>query len=296
MRPASRPGNRVGRIVKVTDASGSELRSYDKLGDLVEETKTVASKTQGNSDNSPEVWTTRYGRDRCARARFADPIRILVRMRSVARCVTSSTPSVTQRARRSCSPIRTTSGSRTASARPRAVRQRDFRQYLVVLDARIVDGDKRVVYPSVQAKLPPAGVRKNVGRTATWGAAWPSAAISRRALRSRPPSACTTSGSGALAADRHHRLVGDDDAVPPPAATPPGSAPVQPVEQVRRQAALVGSSRGAEGTPASSARPDRLRYEMESIPRRRPRRRSRPGRAGREGRRRSRCGQLSPCR
>lgn len=54
------PGNLVGRIVKVTDASGSELRSYGKLGELVEETKIVASKTQGTSDNSPEIWTTRY--------------------------------------------------------------------------------------------------------------------------------------------------------------------------------------------------------------------------------------------
>ncbi|TMQ12501.1 MAG: hypothetical protein E6J91_20700, partial [Deltaproteobacteria bacterium] len=54
------PGNRVGRIVKVTDASGSEVRAYNQLGDLSEETKTVASHTQGNSDNSPEVWTTHY--------------------------------------------------------------------------------------------------------------------------------------------------------------------------------------------------------------------------------------------
>jgi len=54
------PGNLAGRIVKVTDASGSERRAYGKLGELVLETKTVASKTQGSSDNSPEVWTTRY--------------------------------------------------------------------------------------------------------------------------------------------------------------------------------------------------------------------------------------------
>lgn len=54
------PGNLVGRVVSVTDASGSVVRAYDKLGDLVEETKTVASKTQGSSDNSPEVWTTHY--------------------------------------------------------------------------------------------------------------------------------------------------------------------------------------------------------------------------------------------
>ncbi|HZJ67916.1 MAG TPA: toxin TcdB middle/N-terminal domain-containing protein [Kofleriaceae bacterium] len=54
------PGNVVGRVVRVTDASGSEVRAYDKIGDLVEQTKTVASHTQGNSDNSPEIWTTRY--------------------------------------------------------------------------------------------------------------------------------------------------------------------------------------------------------------------------------------------
>lgn len=54
------PGNLVGRIVQVTDASGSEVRAYDKLGDLVEQTKTVASHTQGNCDGCPEVWTTHY--------------------------------------------------------------------------------------------------------------------------------------------------------------------------------------------------------------------------------------------
>lgn len=54
------PGNLVGRIIKVSDASGSEQRAYDKLGQVIEEIKTVASKTQGSSDNSPEVWTTRY--------------------------------------------------------------------------------------------------------------------------------------------------------------------------------------------------------------------------------------------
>jgi len=54
------PGNLVGRIVQVTDGSGSQVRAYDRLGQLVQETKTVASHTQGNSDNSPEVWTTHY--------------------------------------------------------------------------------------------------------------------------------------------------------------------------------------------------------------------------------------------
>jgi RHS repeat-associated protein len=54
------PGNVVGRIVQVTDASGSEVRAYDQIGQLVQETKTVASHTQGNCDNCPEVWTTHY--------------------------------------------------------------------------------------------------------------------------------------------------------------------------------------------------------------------------------------------
>src|SRR5262249_35983923 len=54
------PGNVVGRIVQVTDASGSEVRAYDQLGQMVTETKTVASHTQGNCDNCPEIWTTHY--------------------------------------------------------------------------------------------------------------------------------------------------------------------------------------------------------------------------------------------
>lgn len=54
------PGNVVGRIVQVTDASGSEVRAYDQLGQMVVETKTVASHTQGNCDNCPEIWTTHY--------------------------------------------------------------------------------------------------------------------------------------------------------------------------------------------------------------------------------------------
>jgi YD repeat-containing protein len=70
------PGNLVGRIVRVTDGSGSEQRAYDKLGQLVDETKTVASKTQGNSDNSPEVWTTHYLYDTWGRqARRHDSVR-----------------------------------------------------------------------------------------------------------------------------------------------------------------------------------------------------------------------------
>ncbi|MBI4951311.1 MAG: hypothetical protein HY908_04705, partial [Myxococcales bacterium] len=54
------PGHRVGRIVEVTDESGVDERAYGKLGELVRQTKTVASDTQGQSDDGPEVWTTTY--------------------------------------------------------------------------------------------------------------------------------------------------------------------------------------------------------------------------------------------
>ena len=57
------PGNVVGRITKVTDESGNETRKYGKLGEIVEETRTIASDTQGKSENSPEVWTTSYEYD-----------------------------------------------------------------------------------------------------------------------------------------------------------------------------------------------------------------------------------------
>jgi len=52
--------NRAGRIVTVSDQSGKEERFYGKLGELTKEIKTVASKTQGNSANSPEVYETSY--------------------------------------------------------------------------------------------------------------------------------------------------------------------------------------------------------------------------------------------
>jgi RHS repeat-associated protein len=54
------PHNRAGRIVEVTDQGGKEERFYGKLGETVKEIKTIASHTQGNSANSPEVWTTEY--------------------------------------------------------------------------------------------------------------------------------------------------------------------------------------------------------------------------------------------
>jgi RHS repeat-associated protein len=54
------PYNRAGRIVVVTDQGGREERFYGKLGEVVKEIKTIASDTQGNSPNSPEVWTTEY--------------------------------------------------------------------------------------------------------------------------------------------------------------------------------------------------------------------------------------------
>jgi RHS repeat-associated protein len=55
--------NQIGRIVRVTDASGFEERAYGKLGETVNEIRTIASHTQGNSANSPEVYTTQYHYD-----------------------------------------------------------------------------------------------------------------------------------------------------------------------------------------------------------------------------------------
>lgn len=43
--------NQIGRIVKVADASGSEEREYGKLGETVKQTRTIASHTQGKSNN-----------------------------------------------------------------------------------------------------------------------------------------------------------------------------------------------------------------------------------------------------
>ena len=53
-------GNRVGRITKVEDASGWEERHYGALGEVIRETRSVASHTMGSSDNSPEIYTTEY--------------------------------------------------------------------------------------------------------------------------------------------------------------------------------------------------------------------------------------------
>jgi RHS repeat-associated protein len=52
--------NRANRIVMVSDQSGSEERFYGPLGETVKTIKTIASKTQGNSANSAEVYTTEY--------------------------------------------------------------------------------------------------------------------------------------------------------------------------------------------------------------------------------------------
>jgi RHS repeat-associated protein len=51
------PANRAGRIVEVTDQAGKEERSYGKLGELVTQTRIVASDTQGVN---PEVYTTKF--------------------------------------------------------------------------------------------------------------------------------------------------------------------------------------------------------------------------------------------
>ena len=56
-------GNRAGRITKVTSQAGTEERHYGRLGEVVKEVKTIASATQGNSLNSPEVYTTHHQYD-----------------------------------------------------------------------------------------------------------------------------------------------------------------------------------------------------------------------------------------
>lgn len=60
--------NQVARVIRVTDESGSEERSYGRLGEVIEEVKTIASDTLGQSPNSPEVYRTRYLYDTWGRA------------------------------------------------------------------------------------------------------------------------------------------------------------------------------------------------------------------------------------
>ncbi len=57
------PFNRAGRIVTVASEAGTVERFYGKLGEVTKELKTIASDTQGNSPNSPEVYTTQYTYD-----------------------------------------------------------------------------------------------------------------------------------------------------------------------------------------------------------------------------------------
>jgi preprotein translocase subunit SecE len=52
--------NRANRIITVSDQSGMEERFYGPLGETVKTIKTVASDTEGNSVNSPEVYTTEF--------------------------------------------------------------------------------------------------------------------------------------------------------------------------------------------------------------------------------------------
>jgi RHS repeat-associated protein len=54
------PENQAGRITQTVDQSGSEAFAYGKLGEVTRRVKTVASDTQGNSPNSPEVYTTQF--------------------------------------------------------------------------------------------------------------------------------------------------------------------------------------------------------------------------------------------
>ncbi len=57
-------GFRVGRITRVEDASGSEERSYDALGQIVTETRAIASPRGGaGSESDPQRFTTHYRYD-----------------------------------------------------------------------------------------------------------------------------------------------------------------------------------------------------------------------------------------
>ncbi len=56
----ARPPRQMFMRTASTDQSGREERFYGKLGETVKEIRTIASKTQGNSPNSPEMWTTEY--------------------------------------------------------------------------------------------------------------------------------------------------------------------------------------------------------------------------------------------
>jgi RHS repeat-associated protein len=51
-------GNAAGRVTQITDASGTRLRSYGKLGEVVQETYTVATQTA-----PPATYTTSYTYD-----------------------------------------------------------------------------------------------------------------------------------------------------------------------------------------------------------------------------------------
>ncbi|UWQ09737.1 SpvB/TcaC N-terminal domain-containing protein [Aliiroseovarius crassostreae] len=55
--------HRANRIVTVQSQAGTEERFYGRLGETVKTILTVASDTQGNSANSPEIYTTEYTYD-----------------------------------------------------------------------------------------------------------------------------------------------------------------------------------------------------------------------------------------
>ncbi len=55
--------NRANRIVTVTSEGGVEERFYGPLGEMVRQIRTINSDTQGNSANSPEVYTTEWTYD-----------------------------------------------------------------------------------------------------------------------------------------------------------------------------------------------------------------------------------------
>ena len=57
------PGNAAGRVTRVADGSGTEEYAYDPLGEVAMRERTVASRTQGKSPGSPEVYVTRFSHD-----------------------------------------------------------------------------------------------------------------------------------------------------------------------------------------------------------------------------------------
>lgn len=61
--PPGAPDNAAGRVTSIADESGVEQLRYGLLGAVAERTRTVASETQGQSPDSPEVYSTSFSHD-----------------------------------------------------------------------------------------------------------------------------------------------------------------------------------------------------------------------------------------